>query len=639
MLLLKNISKQYSGQVILDDVTMSVGKHVTALVGKNGSGKSTLMKIVAGLEYSDSGEIITQKNAQIEYLPQEAVYDFSGTVWEEVKSWQLVDNVSDLTELHDKLLAQLEADPNEKDFIRLNEVNEKLHRIEVKNRKDNSVETILLNLGFTRDLWDKPAKTLSGGWQMRVALARVLVREPDIILLDEPTNYLDIVTIDFLADWLEHFDGHVLLVSHDRDFLNAVSEETWEIANGRVSLFRGNYSFYLSERDQRINLLAKQREKQLEEMRQLQDYYDKNHTNAAHAAMAQSKMKQLEQIKSELIELPRVAPKMNFRLPEPKRGGDIVVELDNISKNFGGPDILRNYKRIIRRGEKIALVGRNGFGKSTLMNIIGGELEPTGGVCRIGTGIEICYFRQHEISTLPPDETVLGYIESRTPFEMMSRVKNLLSCFLFFEEDWDKKIAVLSGGEKVRLAFINFILSPGNLLLLDEPTTHLDIDSKDILLSTLKDIPATIVFVSHDSHFVNSLATSIVYFRGRGDAVNFPGNYDEYLQMYGHEIIRDEKTAEKGEKPAEKSEGKLNFAQQKELRNLQNRLKREVEQLLNEIDSKEKEKEAVAEKINSDPMNSGLAKRFVELDNAILELLEQWEQKSSELEKITSDGV
>ena len=488
----------------------------------------------------------------------------------------------------------------------------------MKKKTKNSVENVLLNLGFAKEDWDRPAKTLSGGWQMRIALARVLVREPDIILLDEPTNYLDIATIDFLAEWMLRFEGQVLLVSHDRDFLNRVVEETWEVFAGRVDIYRGNYDFYLVEKEQRIKVLTKQREKQLDEIKILNEFYEKNRFNAATAQLAQSKHKQMEKLKAELIVLPRTPPKMTFRFPDPARGGEIVAEIDKLYHSFGDLDVISDYRRIVSRRERIALVGRNGFGKSTLMNIIGGEIDPVSGECRLGKDIQVSYFRQHEITLLPPEMTVISFVESIAPFDMMSKVKTLLGCFLFYEDDWDKKIKVLSGGEKVRLAFIRMIMNPGNLLLLDEPTTHLDIDSKEILLKTLQDIDATIIFISHDSHFINSLATNVVYFRKRCDIINFPGTYSEYLDRYGHDIIEEEKD-EKSEAEKPVSKGKMDFKEQKKLRNRINKLKKELEEIQREISRLEEEN------------NSG-----VNRENELSELMEEWAEKAEELEKIGS---
>ncbi|MGI6395076.1 MAG: ATP-binding cassette domain-containing protein [bacterium] len=636
MLLLNNISKQYVGQVILKSVTLPLSKKRTALVGMNGSGKTTLMKIIAGLEYPDTGEVTSKKETVVEYMPQQAAYDFKGTVFEEVSAWLDSDKLLELLKREASLIKAIENSdlPDDSTCIELAEVVEKIHLLEVEAKKKNSVETILLNLGFPKDEWDKPASTLSGGWQMRVALARVLVKEPDIILLDEPTNYLDIATIDFLADWIMKFAGKVLLVSHDRDFLNRIVEETWEVFSGDLNVYRGNYDFYLSEKEVRLKVLEKQREKQLDDIRALNDFYEKNRTNAATASLAQSKFKQMEKLKNELIALPKTPLKMNFKLPEPKRGGEKVVELNNIYHSFGDLSVIADYKRIISRRERIALIGRNGFGKSTLMNIIGGDLEPASGECHLGKDIEVSYFRQHETTLLPADESVLGFVESIASFEMMPKVKTLLGCFLFYEDDWDKKIGVLSGGEKVRLAFIKMIMNPGNLLLLDEPTTHLDIDSKEILLETLQNINATIVFVSHDSYFINSLATSVVYFKGKCEIVNFPGNYSEYLSSYGHDTVEGNVT-KPALKPTLPSRGKIDFEQQKELRNRVSRLKKEIDEIQNKTELLEAEKSSLLEKLLSAKSNHDeILKKMAEIDELLLELIEIWEKKSEELEKL-----
>ena len=640
MLVLKDISKQYGGQTIFDHVTLPLSKKRTALVGMNGSGKSTLMKIIAGIEYPDTGSMVTKKNCLIEYLPQQAAYEFTGTVYEEVSAWLNSDRLNGLRAQEADILRRLESDtePDDALLTELSEVVEDIHHLEVKERRKNSVDTILLNLGFEKSDWTRPANTLSGGWQMRLALARVLVREPDVLLLDEPTNYLDIATIDFLASWLLNFEGQALLVSHDRDFLNRVVEETWEVYGGSVGIYRGNYDYYIVEKEQRVAVLAKQRDKQLDEIRGLQDFVDKNRYNAATAALAQSKLKQLEKIKDSLIVLPRTPPTMTFRLPPPKRGGEIVAEMQGLGHRFGDLKVIDDYKRIITRRERIALLGRNGFGKSTLMNILGGEIEPTAGSCTLGKEIEISYFRQHEITLLPPDMTVIRFVESIAGFDMMGKVKTLLGCFLFYEDDWDKRISVLSGGEKVRLAFIRMILSPGNLLLLDEPTTHLDIDSKEVLLRTLQEIDATIVFVSHDSHFINALATSVVYFRGRCDMVNFPGTYQEYLNMYGHDIIFDEA---EDRRPVEGpvSKGKVDHALRKELRNKLNKLKKDIESTQKEIAKREEEKTALTAKLAQGIGDIALqSKRVARLDEELISLMSRWEESSAAFEKLSKEN-
>ncbi len=590
MVLLTDISKHYAGQTVLNHISVPLSKNRTALVGTNGSGKSTLMKIIAGLEQPDTGTIITKKNCSVEYLPQQAAYDFKGTVFDEVNAWRNSDRLNFLKEQEESILKILETSQDEALFQRLTEIIEEIGQLEISEQKKNSVENILLNLGFDKESWQKEAKTLSGGWQMRIALARVLVREPDVIMLDEPTNYLDIATIDYLSNWILEYSGQILLVSHDRDFLNRVVEETWEIFRGDISIYRGNYDYYIKEKDVRVEVLSRQREKQLDEIKVLQEFYEKNRFNAATAPLAQSKFKQMKKIKEELIELPRIPPVMTFKLPTAKRSGDIVAELDTISHSYGDNKVISDYKRIFARKERVALVGRNGFGKSTLMNIISGEITPTSGTFNIGSETSVSYFRQHEITLLPQDMNVLQFVESVAPFNMIPKVKSLLGAFLFYEEAWDKKISVLSGGEKVRLAFIKMILNPGNLFLLDEPTTHLDIDSKEVILKTLKDLDATIIFVSHDSHFINELATSLVYFRGKQDILNFPGTYTEYLNLYGHDIIEDENSKSKEVKTkAEVSKGKSDYSKQKEIRNRLNKLKKEIPALEKLIADKENE--------------------------------------------------
>ncbi len=638
MLVLKSITKHYAGRTIFNNLNIPLSKKRTALVGKNGTGKSTLMKIMAKIESADSGEIITKKNCRVEYLPQQAVYEFTGTVFEEVQKWLFDDRIIELREMEADLIDKLQTSESHLLIEKLSEVQEELHQHEVKERKKNSIENILLNLGFSKETWGREAATLSGGWQMRIALARVLVREPDIILLDEPTNYLDISTIDFLAEWIMAFDGQILLVSHDRDFLNKLSEETWEVFQSTITIFRGNYDYYEKEKETRLETLEKQREKQLDEIKFLQEFVDKNKYNAATATLAQSKNKMLEKVKEELIVLPQKPGVMNFRLPSPKRGGEIVAEFSEVSHSFGDIDVIKDYKRIITRKERIALIGRNGFGKSTLMNILGGEFNPTSGTMKLGNDIEISYFRQHEITNLPGDMSVLSFVESVTPFNLMSRVKSILGAFLFFEDDWDKRVGVLSGGEKVRLAFIKMVMNPGNLLLLDEPTTHLDIDSKEILLKALKDIDATIVFVSHDTHFINSLATTVVYFRGKCDVVNFPGTYIEYQNMYGHDIIAMEKEIPKKIVEEAAPKGKNDYAQRKELRNKLNKLKKEISSLELLISKEEDEKSLLGEKINHGTGDVNAHRKAVaRIDQTLATLLKDWETKTAEVEKLTAE--
>ncbi len=623
MLYLQDITKSFGGRTLFSGVTLTLAKKRTALVGDNGSGKTTFLRILAGIEHPDRGTITAKRGVVISYLPQQAAYTFTGTVFGVAAAWRSDERLEQLRREERSLVERLEREQDERLAVRLAELSEELHRLEVAERRRNVVETVLLNLGFGRAMWDRPAAELSGGWQMRLALARLLIQEPDILLLDEPTNYLDIATIDYLAHWIEHHPGQVLFVSHDRDFQNRLAEETWEICNRTVSVYRGNYDYYRAEKRERMTLLAKQRQKQLDEMRHLQDFVDRNRYNAATASLAQSKLKQIEKLRAELMELPPEPPTLSFRLPAPQRGGDIVAELTDITHRYGDQEVIRNYRRIVSRGERIAVLGRNGFGKSTLMNILGGDLVPTAGSVRLGAGITVSFFRQHEVTLLPAEERVLDFVSAVSPLEMRTRVKAILGAFLFAEDDWDKRIGVLSGGEKSRLAFIRMMLNPGNLLLLDEPTTHLDIASKEVLLRTLQETEATIVFVSHDTHFVNQLATAVAYFRAPGEIVNFPGNYDAYLSAYGHDFV--EPTVETPAAPRKTGVGQNDFSTRKELRNRLNRAKREAERFEADIARLESEKERLAEELAQGGDYARIGRRLAEIEAEMDMLMTQWE--------------
>lgn len=631
MIFLKNISKQYAGRTILDDISATFSGKRIALVGANGSGKTTILKIIAGAEHQDSGEIITKKNLSLEYLPQETAYTFTGTIFSEAEKFGENKDIEYLKLQEESLLEKIKESDDPLLIERLFLVQEKIMSSEVKSKKENRIETVLLNLGFERELWDTPAKNLSGGWQMRLALARVLIKEPEAILLDEPTNYLDIESIRYLSSWLKNYAGMLLFVAHDRRFINILSEEIWDIFSGKLTIYKGNYEFYLEEKEKNMSSLEKKREKQLREIDTLQKYVDKFRYNANTASLAQSRLKQLEKIKEDLVSLPEKSRSLSFSLPKPKRGGNIVCDISDIHFSYGENKIISGYKRIITRKEKIALVGRNGIGKSTLMNLIGGSLNPLSGELSLGKDIDLSYLRQNETESLPKDKTVLEFVEQSAPLDFFSKVKSILGSFLFFEDSWEKKIAVLSGGEKVRLAFIKLMMNPGNLLLLDEPTTHLDIDSREILLKKLQEIDATIVFVSHDLYFINHLATSIIYFRKKEDIVNFSGNYDQYLDIYGEDNFPEE-TANKN-RPQKISEKNIDHSIRKDLKNRLNKLKKEIEVLEKSVSELELEKQNCIDEFKNESSDfSELGIRIHKIEKNIDILMTAWENKSLELE-------
>jgi len=524
---------------------------------------------------------------------------------------------------------------------KLSLVHDEISNIELSENKNISIDQILFNLGFNIEDFDKNASTLSGGWQMRLALARVLLKRPDILLLDEPTNYLDILSIEFLKKWILEFDGQVLFVSHDRDFLNSIVEETWELFNGKITVYKGNYDFYLTEKDKNYNLLEKKRNKQIEEINRLQKFVDKNRAGANTASQAQSKLKQLEAIKEDLIVLPENVKNVTFRFPDPEKSGKIVSEVENIHHSYGKNEIITGISKIITRNERIAILGKNGIGKSTLLNIISSAMEPTSGSVKFGTNVSVSYFRQNEIEHLPPHMSVLEYSESVAPFDLFPKVKSILATFNFFEDSWDKKISVLSGGEKVKLSFLNVILNPGNFIILDEPTTHLDINSREILLKNLINIDATIIFVSHDIYFVDHLATSIFYFNVDGDIVDFPGNYSDYISIHGEdEGAPSERVLKTKDNNQDKIAKSYDYSTMKANRNLLKTLKRDVDKIENSISELEAEKENFVEKLSlnqEDITSIGIS--INRIDKKIEELMLEWEEKNIEMEELKSNLI
>jgi len=633
MIYLNSITKSFGNINILNNITASLSAKRTALVGLNGSGKTTLLKIIAGIDESDSGEIISKKKITIDYLSQFSSYNFKGTVLEELLSYSKNIKLIMLKEEEHLLIEKIKETPENFDLIeKLSFIHSEILAEEILSNKSTSPEEILLNLGFSEEMLSRKAEHLSGGWQMRLALARILYKRPDIILLDEPTNYLDIETIQYLSDWLKNYEGQSIIVSHDRHFLNSTIEEIWEIFNGNIEIYKGNYDFYLLEKDKRIEFIYKQREKQLTELAKLQDFVDRNRTNAATASLAQSKLKLIDKLKEEILNLPEKPKILSFHFPEPLRSGNIVCEINKVGHNWGNGFLFKNFSRIVNRKERLALVGKNGIGKSTLMNIMAGLVEPSDGVVKLGANVEISYFRQNEIEFLPSEMSVIGFIESICPFDLYPKIKGILANFLFFEDSWDKKISILSGGEKVKLSFIKMMLRPKNLMLLDEPTTHLDINSKEILLKNLKNYEGTIIFVSHDIFFIDNLSTSIVYFKHNGDLINHSDNYSSYISTYGDEIIIAQKKEISDSKNIEKN---IDWELQKTLRNKLNKLKKEIESIEAKMALIEDDKNIIIEKINAQTGNfAELGLSLQKLENEIETLYSSWEYKNLELEQL-----
>ena len=636
MIRINSISKSFGDRTILDNVSITANLGVTALVGLNGCGKTTLFDIISGDNHPDDGTIIIPNRCSLVYLRQNAAYNFSSTVISEVNgSSKLRNELSELHLLESRILERIESSKNDaSELDNLQNVQDKIHEFEIKIKKQPSPETILMNLGFSNDQFDSPANELSGGWQMRLALASLISENPDIALIDEPTNYLDLDSIRYFSGWLKNYNGTALVVSHDRHFLNSVSKEVWELFDSKITSYRGNYDNYVVLRDKNLKLLKKKRKRQLDEMKELQIFIDKNRTNAATAARAQSRVKMLNKLENELITLPPSIPEMKIDFPEPPKSGKIVATLENITHFFGELQLFDGFSTIIESKKKIAVTGRNGFGKSTLLNIITRKLQPTLGTVEHCHNLNISYFRQDQINDLPLDMTIMEYMESITPFSHFHKINSILASFMFFKDSWDKKINILSGGEKVRLSFIHLILNAGNLIILDEPTTHLDINSRDILINALKKLDSTLIFVSHDTYFTDSLADTVFYFSSTRSIEKFEGSLSEFFDHRPENNIKNEI------KPTTKnikifSEKNIDYELMKKNRNRLNILERKVSDLEKKIETAEKEKDEIVHKLSSGPADfSKLGIKLKNIEIFLEKLINDWDNALEEIEVI-----
>jgi ATP-binding cassette subfamily F protein 3 len=529
MIQLQQLHKRFGERVLLDRVTWQVGAaDRVGLCGANGAGKTTLLRMLAGLDQPDEGQILRPTALTIGYLPQDGLTHRGSTVFEEA-SRALAHLLEKKEEMHalEQRLGDASLSPEEHDALlhRYSDLQERF-QLEGGYQLEQRVATVLRGLGFAPEDFGAATDHLSGGWQMRLALAKLLLGEPDLLLLDEPTNHLDLDARNWLEDYLAAYPHAVVLVSHDRYFLDAVVTRIADLALRTITDYHCNYSQYLVQREERMERLREAKKRQDEEIARVQVFIDRFRYKATKAAQVQSRVKMLERI--ERIELPPERKRIHFQFPTAPRSGRTVLELAGVRKAYGPKVVLDGVDLHIERGERIALVGHNGAGKSTLMRMLSGEEAPDAGTRREGHQVVMQYFAQDEAVRLDPSLTVYETLAAESPDTMVPAIRNILGGFLFSGDDVYKKVAVLSGGERTRLAVARMLLRPSNTLLLDEPTNHLDLDSKDVLLDALADYHGTLVFVSHDRYFVERLATRIVEVGG-GHAVSYPGTYGEYL--------------------------------------------------------------------------------------------------------------
>ncbi len=515
--------------MLLDDITWQItsGERV-GLCGPNGAGKTTLLRMMAGFDDPDEGGIIKPSSLTVGYLPQDGLSHAGRSIIDEASA-AFADLLNVKREMHaiEERLgdASVSSEEHEAMLERYSALQDRF-RIEEGYTIDLKVATVLRGLGFTDETFEQPTESLSGGWQMRLALAKLLLGRPTLLLLDEPTNHLDLEARNWLEEYLSTYPHAVILVSHDRFFLDAVVTRITDLNLRKLTDYPGNYSHYIVERDARMDQLRKSKREQDEEIARVRMFIDRFRYQATKAAQVQSRVKMLEKVVP--IEAPPERKRIHFSFPVCAKSGRSVLELHDVRKAYGEKTIFSKLNLLIERGDRIALVGPNGAGKSTLMRMLSGVEAPGAGTRREGHQVVMQYFAQDEATRLNPTLSVYETMSADSPTSMVPAIRNILGGFLFSGDDIYKKAGVLSGGERTRLAVARMLLIPSNTLLLDEPTNHLDLDSKDILLEALEDYGGTLVFVSHDRYFVEKLATKIVEI-GHGDAIVFPGTYPEFL--------------------------------------------------------------------------------------------------------------
>lgn len=658
------VSLSFGDKKILDNVSVNLKTGTkAALTGANGAGKSTLIKIMAGLQEPDGGERVAQKDARIVYLPQSGLTHSGSTLLEEAdrafeygyKIQEEIDSIGD---------ALKENPPNSAELLERHAA--LLARLEESGwyRRDALAESVLLGLGFSRADFAKMTDEFSGGWQMRIALAKALMQGPDILLLDEPTNYLDIEARDWLESFLQNFKGGFLLVSHDRYFLDVTINEVYELFNGQLKCYPGNYSHYEKVREAELKTLMAEYQKQQEEIAHLQSFIDRFGYKATKAVQAQSRQKMLDKIVP--IEIPESLKKIHFKFPPAPHSGQLVFRAKGLTKSYdGATKVLDNLDLQIENGERLVVVGHNGAGKSTLLRIIAGVDKDFSGELIPGSGVQIGYFSQDNAETIKGSQSVLQSIEDICPLELIPKARDMLGAFLFRGDDVFKSLDVLSGGEKSRVALLRLLLKPINFLILDEPTNHLDMQSKDALLEALKDFGGTVVFVSHDRGFIQDLATRVLELKP-GSARNFLGGYEYYLERVASESggtvagqnsggakssqaqnaaggnSRQAQNAAPAAASANQSQGQksaaaISWEEQKKAANEKKRLERLVESLGAQIEEKEKAIKALEEKMSDPAVYSNGAKatevqKQIAAASAELDALNaQWEEAAEKL--------
>lgn len=625
---LNQASLSFADRPLLDEVSFIINKQdKIGLVGKNGAGKTTLLKCLAKLQGLDKGEVSYPQDFKIGYLPQDMDFEGGRTVWEETKTAfiQINEIQSRIESINNEIVGREDYESDEYLTLldQLAELNEKLIHLDVDS-VDAKMEQILLGLGFSSKDFVRLTDEFSGGWRMRIELAKILLEDADLLLLDEPTNHLDIESIQWLEGFLKNFQGALVLISHDRTFLDELTNRTIEISLGKIHDYKAPYTKYLQLRVERREQTLAAYENQQKEIKQTEDFINRFRAKATKAVQVQSRIKHLNKIDRIEIEEEDTAF-MRFSFPPAPHSGKVILELNDIKKSYDDKLILDKVNLSLERGEKVSFVGKNGEGKSTLSRIINGEKFESGEV-KLGYQVKIGYFAQNQAEILNPNKTVFQVIDDAAKGEIRTKIRSLLGSFLFQGDDVDKKVKVLSGGERARLAMCKLLLEPVNLLILDEPTNHLDIKSKEILKESLKAYDGTMIVISHDRDFLKGLTEKVYEFKDK-NVKEYLGGIEYFLSKKEHDDFRSWELEKKANEPKEKELSKPSvnlYEKRKEYKKVKNK----VRKLETDIERLEKEIET---------LNTSLKDPSLYENGDNKDLIDKWEKTNRELSLLMGD--
>lgn len=658
MISINNLGVEFSARPLFTDISFVINKtDKIALVGKNGAGKSTLLKILAGLQSPTSGSVSQPNDITIGYLPQQMKLADSTTLIDETKKAfsDLLELRNEIDRINESLASRTDYESAEYTRLieRLEFLNERI-AIENADSMEGEIEKTLLGLGFAKEDFGRPTSEFSGGWRMRVELAKILLRRPDVLLLDEPTNHLDIESIQWLEQFMQTKAKAVVLVSHDRAFLDNVTQRTIEISCGKAYDYKVSYTAFTELRKERVEQQMRAYENQQKQIADITDFIERFRYKATKAVQVQSRIKQLEKIVP--IEVDEVdTSRLRLRFPPAFRSGDFPLILEDVGKAYGDHQVFDHAEFAIRRGEKVAFVGKNGEGKSTLVKCIMGEIPYTGKL-KIGHNVKIGYFAQNQAQMLDENLTVFETIDNVATGDIRTKIRDILGAFMFGGEASDKKVKVLSGGEKTRLAMIKLLLEPVNFLILDEPTNHLDIKTKDILKDAIRDFDGTVIIVSHDRYFLDGLVEKVYEFGGGRVKENIGGIYDflrkkniskidelelskspsakDSAKQLTNEIKKDtSENADSGNsaKPAGRH---LSYAEQKERARMLAKAEKNVKTAESNIETLETRQKEIEEKLSSGDSSAEILEEYASIGKELENAMSVWELAQMELEEL-----